>query len=94
MKLLMQKHRQSSEPAPPPLAQQFNEPVTQLAEGRKKLKSTLHEIATRDKNGSSEAMALNRNDRKIGISIETLEQATNQLEKDVTEMLSQMTQRK
>lgn len=49
-------------------------------------------ISARDNNGS--VAARKKNDRKIAISIETLEQATNQLEKDVDEMLAQMTQGK
>lgn len=49
-------------------------------------------ISGRNQHGS--VAARQKNDRKIAISIETLEQATNQLEKDVDEMLTQMTQGK
>lgn len=86
----MQTHRKSSgDTVPPllPLSQQFVEPVTQLACGREKLKATLQKISTRDNNHSM--TALDKNNWKIGISIETLEHATNQLEKDVTEVLAQ-----
>lgn len=77
---------------PAPLSQQYGEPMTQLVQGRERLKSTLQLISARDNNGS--VAARKKNDRKIAISIETLEQATNQLEKDVDEMLAQMTQGK
>lgn len=77
---------------PPPLSQQYDEPMTQLVQGRERLKSTLQMISARHSHGS--VVARKKDDRKIAISIETLEQATNQLEKDVDEMLAQMAEGK
>lgn len=88
MKLLMEKHRKSAETLPPPptLAQKFDEPKTRLAKGREQWKAMLQTISTQNIDGS--VAALKKNDLKIDVRIEALNQVTDQLNKNVTDLLA------